>query len=577
MKNTLLLLWLLLLLQLAVTPGFTQTAETGASGQIEDAAQNIALTSINFDDLQFPGYNSQAIRSDRYAGVLFYGPGTQTWLSHLNPLSYPNSLIVGPLAQFPDPYGNYTIYSTGSLFVDFTQPAMDVAFSWGRDGYYSTGTIEIYNESLQLTHSLPINFGGFSWVNFSLNQYNQRIKRVILRRPAISDTRYGHIYLDNFQFTPVSDVQSVVFDPVNQVVSGTMTTSTIDRPTYGDPSQRIFPDRTSPTDTINRKTVRVKAVVGKPNVTVYFKNFDVDDPTADTTVDDTGANGNDNREGRVIGQTYPPSAAGVLSATSAVTGANGEAFVYFTVTKQPGDNFRVAASTDQAYLNGIAISGTDLKDSTNNPLPTGRAKRTELLTVWRKLHMEMDSMGVVTKNHFTGYVKTKGTYVGSSPVWIEVYPSTSSPLAPGYFEENSFQETTGYDGGRMVLGGVHNLQVLDSTVETTIGSDKTQLRVVSLTGNVYVRPNHPFKIFEDDDFNENDGLSKDGDEGENVELLYDSLAKFQASDDPNQNPYAAAYVKPDFSWATSAGHSSSNVPFQLFSDCTPLEIGRAHV
>ena len=300
------------------------------------------------------------------------------------------------------------------MFVDFTQPAKDVAFSWGRDGYYSTGTIEIYNESFQLTNSVPFNFGGFPWYYFELNQYNQRIKRIILRRPAVSDNRYGHIYLDNFQFTPVDDVQSVVFESVtNQVVNGALTTSSIDRPTYGDASQRIFPDRTSPTDTINRKTVRVKAVVGKPNVTVYFKKVDVDDPTADSTVDDTGALGNDNREGRTIGQPYPATAAGTFSdctltanGCSKTTNSSGEAIVYFTVTKQPGDNFVVAASASDTYLTTVTTNGTGLKDSANNPLPTVQAKRTELLTVWRKLYMEMDSMGLVTKNHFTGYVKT---------------------------------------------------------------------------------------------------------------------------------------------------------------------------
>lgn len=129
---------------------------------------------------------------------------------------------------------------------------------------------------------------------------------------------------------------------------------------------------------------------------VYFRNFDVDDPSDDENLDDPTSDGtltndsdagNDNREGRVIGQPYPVTAAGVLSATSALSDANGEAIVYFTVTKQPGDNFVIAASTDEFYLNGTKINGTGLKDSTNNSLPTMKAKRTELLTVWRKLYL----------------------------------------------------------------------------------------------------------------------------------------------------------------------------------------------
>ena len=143
------------------------------------------------------------ISPNRYANVSFYAPATNTWLTHLRSLSYPNSLVVGILSSFPDPGGYYPIFSVNDLVIDFARPSQDVAFWWGRDGTYSSGTIAIYNESFQLVTSLPVSLPG-SWVSFSLNPYHQRIKRVILRRSNVPDNRYGHIYLDNFQFTPIT-------------------------------------------------------------------------------------------------------------------------------------------------------------------------------------------------------------------------------------------------------------------------------------------------------------------------------------------------------------------------------------
>ncbi len=474
------------------------------------------------------------------------------------------------------------IYSVNNLVINFTQPSKDVSFYWGFDGAYNSGTIEIYNEADQLVNSIPVTLSGY-WTNFSLNQFNQRIKKVILRRPNVSNNVYGHIPLDNFQFTPISDVQSVVFEPVNNEViningNGVLTNSSIDRPSYGDSSQRIFPERITPSDTINRKTVRVKAIVGKPGVTVYFKNFDVDDPSADSAIDENGSLGCDNRDGRTIGQPCPPAAAGVLSASSATTNPNGEAIVYFTVTKQPGDNFVVAASTDPTYIGGVGVNGTGLKDSSNVSLPTGQAKRTELLTVWRKVHIEVDSMGQVSNNFLTGVFMGKTTTIGTTPTWIDIYPTSFTPILQGYWDDHSFQETIASDGvtrlsygGRMDIAGVHNLAVLDNSWYRRDDGVPfaTTLKVVSLSGNVNLYHNTPFKIYDDDDFNENDGISlKKGDNGENVDAVSSTFSKLQVSDDPSQNPYASAYIIPERNWAEAQGLNNTNLPFELFSECS---------
>lgn len=315
-------------------------------------------------------------------------------------------------------------------------------------------------------------------------------------------------------------MQSVVFEPINnEIINRQIYNSEIDKPTSGYNSLRIFPDKKYPDDTTNHKTVRVKAVIGQPNVTVYFRNFDVDDPTDDPDIDENGSIGNDNREGRVIGQPYPPSAAGILATDSLLcqptlngvrcpTNANGEAVAYLTVTKQPGDNFVVAASTDDSYLTEVEINGTSLKDSTNNSLPTMKAKRTELLTVWRKVHLEVDSMGQVGNNLVNGYIGNSKGYIGQEPVWIDLYSGL------GNLEAGRYRETLGPNGerisygGRLTLGNIYDLQVLDNTANSVL--------VRSESGIVQIRPRQIFALFDDDDFNSNDGLSWRGDDGENV-------------------------------------------------------------
>jgi hypothetical protein len=166
--------------------------------------------------------------------------------------------------------------------------------------------------------------------------------------------------------------------------------------------KRIYPCKQTPGDTVERRKVRVKATVSPAvaGATVYFRSFDVDDPSASTSpvdaTDGGGPTGYDNR-----GSPQP----GALSAASATTDASGVARVEFTVTMQPGDNFRAAASCRQGYLDSCLVADTTtVKHPADGELPTAGAKITEMLTVWRKLHLEVDSMGAVSGNTITGSI-----------------------------------------------------------------------------------------------------------------------------------------------------------------------------
>jgi hypothetical protein len=159
---------------------------------------------------------------------------------------------------------------------------------------------------------------------------------------------------------------------------------------------RIFPDKTTPTDTVARDLVSVVATVSPAppvGTTIHFGSFDPDDPYPDVgppagQIDTKGAGGLDNR-GQTPGQrgTFPN--AGINYRTTAPTDAFGRATVSFQVTQQPGDNFRVGASHTNSELD-------KLNDNTvtpnNAPVAGWTGALTNMLTVWRRLWVERDMM-----------------------------------------------------------------------------------------------------------------------------------------------------------------------------------------
>ena len=163
---------------------------------------------------------------------------------------------------------------------------------------------------------------------------------------------------------------------------------------------RIFPDKQTPTDTTNRSLVRLVAQVkpAAPGVTVNFRVFDVPDPS----VPNAPANDNNGTP------NY-----GTLSAGSAITDSTGTATVTFATTMQPGDNFMATASTNKSQSDGVIVTAQGLQDAAGHSLPDGVVSVTPMLTVWRRMHVEVDSMSGVTGNtltgNITGYAQNKLT------------------------------------------------------------------------------------------------------------------------------------------------------------------------
>jgi Glucodextranase, domain B len=196
--------------------------------------------------------------------------------------------------------------------------------------------------------------------------------------------------------------------PVKVWAVQTLTFEAIDSPLDANPNAggglRIFPDKQTPSDTVDRSKVRVRATItpAVANRVVFFKSFDVDDPSSDTApVDTNGPSGDDNRGIPHAGCIGTASCASTASST---TDATGVATVEFKVTSQPGNNFKVAASGQATYVNSLVVDRVNLKDVDGRGLPTDKGRSTDLLTVWRKLHVEIDSMGTVTGNRLTGNI-----------------------------------------------------------------------------------------------------------------------------------------------------------------------------
>jgi hypothetical protein len=333
-------------------------------------------------------------------------------------------------------------------------------------------------------------------------------------------------------------VKSLSFEPIDPA-------STIDVNPNAGGGQRVFTDKISPADTVNRKRIRVKALTSfAANQTIYFKSFDLDDPSTDASPVDTNAGaGNDNRGGGAgtaqrSGLLSLVGANGTTSTVSAKTDANGMVSVDLTVTAQPGDNFMVAASHDQTYLNGIVVSGITLKDSTGNTVgaTTPKAKASQMLTVWRRVHVEVDSMANVIGNNVSGFIQAvvTNTAINTSDLTV------SQALEVSRFEH-----------GKITVSGV------DYAVVDNSGN------VVTIVGTSPPPVGASFALFDDDDFNGDDGTILDGDNGEDVVAFSQTLSLMQDSDNPAQNVYAPAYIRPIYDGGGNTANDTGNISFRL--------------
>jgi hypothetical protein len=232
---------------------------------------------------------------------------------------------------------------------------------------------------------------------------------------------------------------------------------------------RVFPDarlvggvpEANFRDTVDVKVkLTVKPVEG---VNIYFDSFDVDDPSQDHPPVDDEAAAEDNRglipsaSGQFTGE-----AGGILERNF----DEQEETFEFQVSHQPGDNFRLAANGDRDFLTDLENNDASLGANNADKLrivnahvrgtPVQREVReqtnytSEILTVWRFLHVEVDSMGVVTGNEVTGSIIDMSPKNSATANRLIV----NNSLADGSRDLSSVPAQNGrFEHGRLTISG----------------------------------------------------------------------------------------------------------------------------
>lgn len=320
--------------------------------------------------------------------------------------------------------------------------------------------------------------------------------------------------------------------------------------------KRVFPDKNSPTDTqaANRKKVRIIAhTMGTTTGTkIFFKSYDVDDPSSDTLIDPNGTVGNDNRGTPKVGSLGKISNPGAPTSKCpdvdgscwAQTNSSGDAIVELTVTMHPGDNFVVAANTDPTKF---------VTDANGTPEETNNTKVTGMLTVWRRLHVEADKMdtNAIEGNVVTGTIKA-----------IKVDDKkrvTDFDLQINGLNKNL--EKDRYSPGRLVIIVNQDNQITSITKITS--GNKTNGTITAFgaleESEIGLLMGKPFALYDDDDYNKNS--DQKGDEGEQFNIPSNAYDLMLDSDDATRNVFADAYIQPKFDDGGSP--SSGSFPFSL--------------
>jgi hypothetical protein len=261
---------------------------------------------------------------------------------------------------------------------------------------------------------------------------------------------------------------------------------------------RMFPDALTPSASGFRNTVivNVKTTPPLPNQVVRLKSFDVDDPSTNAggildTNDYFGfPAGNDNIGTPKTGQ---------LSQTTLTLDSQGKAFSVLTVPTQPGDNLRVAAVLDtpgaQAYLDSlqVTVASDDFYVSADtNAVPDFVGGISPMLTIWRKLHLEFDTMIAPPTSG------AEANYVTAAVNWFRPnYPTTGRSLIGVRHPQVSSGKGL-FENGKIEITGVGTFAVTGSSTFSDVNN--RAFTALALTNSPSgVQTNQTVKLYDDDD------------------------------------------------------------------------------
>ena len=214
------------------------------------------------------------------------------------------------------------------------------------------------------------------------------------------------------QITAVQWAQHPYEDGVQNFVAGT---------------NRVFPESfETPQDgvpTVVRDLVDVEVQVNWPasagtSTTVYLRSFDPDHPSSDTAFDVNDATQANAPEDNVMaGGGAAPNGGGHLTPQETLTvpaNATSGRVSFHVSSPQPGNNFVVVASGREEYLDQLQFGadGVTLVRQQSGNIPS--SVHTPVLTVWRTLHVELDSMAAPAAdpdpNEFPGAGQGAGAF-----------------------------------------------------------------------------------------------------------------------------------------------------------------------
>ncbi len=271
---------------------------------------------------------------------------------------------------------------------------------------------------------------------------------------------------------------------------------------------KVFPDYKNPDDTeIRHKLeVRIQTSPAYEGKAVFVKAFDVDDSTSEdfdheessTTpvIDTNGKSGDDNLNDYLntpkTGQFWTGSAWGTNKAEGVID-AEGKAKFIFKVGMQPGNNYRVVASLiDEDMYDGVQASNPAAPKYLGPELhQNGSAPASPLLTVWRRLWVENDSMAAIPMDSF-GYKRNDLSYdLGSPVILTKLSDGTNTTLGiPTITDQSSFSNL---EKGRMIVQSIERNVIGTSTFGNT--------NLVTVSGDLSNVPlGSGFRLYDDDDF-----------------------------------------------------------------------------
>ncbi len=282
-----------------------------------------------------------------------------------------------------------------------------------------------------------------------------------------------------------------------------------DNPNEGG-GKRYYPGKRLPTESNPRNLVTLKvSVPGLAGRQVKLKAFDVDDPTDqpvgytdfDADVIDTNDDaGDDNFDDSL---STPKSGQFVLNSATSPTATvtlddDGEAEIDFQVGMQPGNNYRVVAVIKDIEGNfdqlQVSDSSADTFVTADDELLsgfTGAGAASPILTVWRHLWCEFDSMESVENALATSEVNYE---------WGTIDTITTAGMPSGQSKVNVGQglldEENRYEGGFLSVffdGADHEYEIVSNT-DYLVSDD--EVVIIGTPGSIV--EGKSFSIYDDD-------------------------------------------------------------------------------